>query len=321
MAIPASGLAQSPSPAPIAPLVDGEAWVAFQQPASERGGHAVHLVRPDGTGTFFAGASVPGGEQLHPDWSPDGRRIVLDANDATTTPDIWILDTADWSSTLAVSCDAPCLWVQEPAWSPDGSQIAFQRMAATDAGEQSTVEVLDLASGELTVVHSGAPGTGAFAPRWSPDGRSLVFEQVAFDEDTFLGVSLEVLDLASPGTTRRIIPVETMANNSDWSPDGSLIAFSAPAAGGEIGGALSDLWVVAPDGTGLRRVTDLASGGGTAIQPTFTPDGSRIVFKLSDASLGASDAMASIEIDGTDLRPLVGEDWSFGWHARLRPDG
>jgi Tol biopolymer transport system component len=323
LAIPASTVAQSPAATSTPPLADGEAWVAFQRPAFERdNAHALHLIRPDGTGAFFAGSAVQGGEQLHPDWSPDGRRIALDAldlDDTDGTYDLWIVDTSDWSAEKVVDCDAPCLHAQEPAWSPDGEQIAFQRHTMTDAGEISTVEVLDLASGDITIVLETPPTKGVYAPRWSPDGASLVFEQVALDGDDFLGVSLEIVDLAAPGQTRHLIPVETMANNADWSRDGALIAFSAPAEGGEPGGPLSDIWVVAPDGTGLRRVTDAASGGGTAVQPTFTSDSSRLQFKLDDPTTGAGDAMASIAIDGTDLRPLVGADWTFGWHPRQRP--
>ena len=30
--------------------------------------------------------------------------------------------------------------------------------------------------------------------------------------------------------------------------------------------------MVHPDGSGLRQVTDVAASGGTAVQPTFTPD-------------------------------------------------
>jgi Tol biopolymer transport system component len=307
------------------PRPGGVAWVAYQRPTFERNNaHAVHLIRSDGTGDVFAGAKVPGGEQLHPDWSPDGRRIALDAldlDDTDGTYDIWIVDTSDLSAEpeKVVDCSAPCLYAQEPAWSPDGGRIAFQRHTMTEAGEISTIEILDLESGEITTVLETPPTKGVFAPRWSPDGASLVFEQVLLDGETFLGVSLEILDLATPGTTRQLIPVETMANNSDWSADGSLILFSAPAEGGEPGGALSDIWVVAPDGSGLRPVTDVASRGGTAIKATFSPDGSRIVFLLTDPTLDASDAMASIAIDGTDLRPLVGDDWTFGYHARMQP--
>jgi Tol biopolymer transport system component len=277
-------------------------------------------VRADGTGAFFAAGAVPGGEQLHPDWSPDGRRIVLDVGNATGTIDLWILDTADWSAEPLISCAHPCLWVSEPAWSRDGSRIAFQRHVQADEGEVSTVEIIDLSSGAIDIVLDSGPEVGLYAPRWSPDGGSLVVEMPSFSESELLGDALGVLDLtAEAPALRTLVDGSFFANNPDWSPDSTAIVFSAPAEGGEAGGRLSDLWLMDPGGGTPRRVTDIATGGGTAVQPTFTADGSRIVFKLSDPSLGVSDVMASVALDGTDLRPATGSDYLFGWHPRLRP--
>lgn len=306
----------SPStPSPRPPLADGDAWIAYQTATGERSGaHAVFLVRPDGTGAFFAVDMVPGGEQLHPDWSPDARRLVLDVADDAGTPDVWLVDLTDWSARKVVDCADPCLWAQEPAWSRDGGKVAYQRHTTTASGEISSIEVLDLASGATSVVYETGTDQGVYAPRWSPGDTSLVFEQTAAD-----GVSLEVLDLATPGVTRTIVPAARMANNSDWSPDGNLIAFSAPLPGGEPGGALSDIWVVKPDGSGPRRVTEVAASGGTAVQPTFTPDGAGIMFKLTDQRVGASDAIATVSIAGGEPRSAAGSAYLYGWHPRLRP--
>lgn len=285
------------------------------------GAHAVHLIHPDGTGDFFALDMIPGGVQLHPDWSPDGRQIVLDVDDSTTTPDIWVVDTTTWSARKIVDCSAPCLWAQEPAWSRDGTKVAYQRHTASPLGEVSTVEILDLATNTTSLVYEIGPLQGVYAPRWSPGDASLVFEQTASDGTDFLGVSLETLDLANPipGLTHRIVPVDRFANNADWSPDGSLVVFSAPIEGGDPGGDLSDIWVVNPDGTGLRPVTDVATSGGSAVQPTFTPDGRWIMFKLADSRVGADNAIAVVPVGGGDPQPATGSSYLYGWHPRARP--
>ena len=302
------------------PLEPSLGWIAYQAITPQRdGAHAVHLVRPDGTGAFFALDMIPGGEQLHPDWSLSGTQLVLDVSDATQTPDIWVADITTWKARKVVDCAAPCLWVQEPAWAPDGNRIAYQRHLSTAAGETSQIEILDTGSGATSIVFKTGTDRGVFAPRWSPDGKSLVFEETKAAGDTLVGVSLEVLDVAKPGVTHTIVPVEKMANNSDWSPDGELIAFSAPMKGGEPGGALSDIWVVRPDGAGARRVTTVAASGGSAVQPTFTPDGAHIIFKLTDEAVAASDAMALVPITGGDPNPATGSIYTYGWHPRVRP--
>jgi len=298
----------------------GEPWIAYQGITPGRDGlHTVHLVRPDGTGAFFALDMIPGLEQLHPDWSFDGKQLAVDVNDSANTPDIWLADVQTWSARKAVDCQAPCLWVQEPAWSRDATRIAYQRHLTSAKGEISQIEVLDLSTGTTSIVFKTNSDRGVYAPRWSPNDRSLVFEQTASKDGNFLGVSLEVVDLATPNVSRTIVPVDRRANNSDWSPDGSLIAFSAPIKGGEPGGNLSDIWVVNPDGSNPRQVTDVAASGGTAVQPTFTPDGRSIVFKLSDTRVGASDAIATVLIAGGDPQPATASGYLYGWHPRLRP--
>lgn len=321
--LPTPAVSNSPTATSARPPLDsGVAWIAYQNRTPERSGaHAVHLIRPDGTGDFFALDAVPGGQQKHPDWSPDGTQLMVDVSNATDTSDIWVASVIDWSARKVVDCSAPCLWVEEPAWSHDGTRVAYQRHTTAAAGEIATIEVLDLASGSTTVVYQTGTDKGVYAPRWSPDDTSLVFEQTASGGDTFLGVSLEVLDLATPGVTRSIVPVERMANNADWSPDGKLIAFSAPTSGGEPGGPLSDIWVVNADGTQPRQVTDVAAAAGTALQPTFTPDGTGIIFKLTDARLGAFDAIALVPTSGGVPRSATGANYLFGWHSRMRPIG
>lgn len=310
--------ASPPTASGVPGLLPGEPWIAFQRETAGR--YGVHVVRTDGTDTRSPFRDLPGGIQLHPEWSPDGERMVFDVEAPDGTQDIWIADVRDWSADVLVDCVAPCLWVNEPAWSRDGRSIAYQRHADDGSGETSQVEVLDLDTAEVRVVYRTGTDRGVFAPRWSPDGDSLVFEQVVLTDGQFAGVSLEVLDLAEPtAATRTIVPADRYANNSDWSPTGDLIVFSAPGRGGEPGGARSDLWVVHPDGSGLNQLTDVASGGGMAVQPTFTPHGDAIVLLLTDRAHGFEESMATVAIDGTGLEPATSSGPLFGWHPRLRP--
>ena len=123
------------------------------------------------------------------------------------------------------------------------------------------------------------------APRWSPDGRSLAIEYLELADETIDGAitgdTISVVDTAanSPRLVD-LLPGTRLANNPDWSPNADLVVFSAPAAGGEPGGDRSDLWTMKPDGSDLKHVTDVATSGGYAIQPTFAPDGTRIIFAL-----------------------------------------
>ena len=63
-----------------------------------------------------------------------------------------------------------------------------------------------------------------------------------------------------------------------WSLNGEWITF---AMGGGLGGP-SDIYVIRPDGSGLRNVTP--KGSGYYVEPSFSPDGSQITFCGPDGS-------------------------------------
>jgi Tol biopolymer transport system component len=322
----------SPQPDPTATpattsgaLVPGEPWLAYQ--SGGRFGYGIYLMRPDGTDLLFPISGVPAGVQEHPEWSPDGTRLLFTVteaeDDGSETEDIWVADTATWEPQRLVDCEAPCTSADEPAWSPDGAAIAFQRIVEEDGGFASTLELLDVATGATRVVLEAPARRAILAPRWSPDGGRLVVELLELAGDgvdaDLAGDGLAIVDLAAAAPALdEIVPADRLANNPDWSPAGDLIVFSAPAEGGELGGKLSDLWTVAPDGSDPTRITDLAAGGGSAIHPTFTPDGEQILFVLDDPAAGRMGVIAAVRPDGSDLGPATPTSLT-GTHPRLRP--
>ena len=79
-------------------------------------------MNPDGTG--LTQLTTSGGD--HPDWSPDGRKIVF----RTTSPTRLDVMNRDGTgrTTIVSGSDTP----SDPAWSPDGSKIVFYAQAGGD---------------------------------------------------------------------------------------------------------------------------------------------------------------------------------------------
>jgi Tol biopolymer transport system component len=288
---------------------DGEAWIAAQ------GDGTIRLVRPDGTGDHVPFPLIPGGAQLHPDWSPDGARLSLTLRGETDV--IWVGNVDGSDTRLVVDCHAPCAWADEAAWSPDGTSLVFQRMVSNNGIGVSTLEILDLATETSRVVLTAPQGRAFYQPRWSPDGTKVVTEFAkmstsAFDSDV-VGVALAVVDVTAVApVATEITEAADLTNSPDWSWSTDRIVFAQPNTAAGFDGA-SDLVSMRPNGTDRTVVTSVGARDGQTPQPAWSPDGSRIIFVQPDGS------MATIAADGSDPAPAAASGPGRGLHPRYRP--
>jgi Tol biopolymer transport system component len=307
----------SPAPSASTEVLPGESWIAFQ--TSGAGGYGVYLIREDGTGMHQWPSGIAGGYE-HPDWSPDGQRIMVNSIELDGTEDIWVAGVDGSDPVRLLDCVAPCIWADEAAWSPDGRSVAFQRLVQDGDAVVSTLEILDLATGAAKVVLTMPANEVVLAPRWSPDGERVVVEVVHLPASSLEvdpdGGGIGVVDLtATAPVVEMLVAFETFAQSPDWSPDGEELIYAQPSAADA---DLLDLHGIAPDGTGERRITDLAANGDSAIQPAFAPDGDRIVFLLTRSGRQET-VMAIVDRDGSNLGPATPAGYQDGYHPRLRP--
>jgi len=313
---PAPATTASPTSSALPAIAPGEAWIAFQTRSAA--GYGVHLVRPDGTGFHKWPAAIPGTHE-HPDWSPDGTRILLNSIDADGTEDLWVADADGSDARRIVDCADPCVWVDEPSWSPDGTMIAFQRLVQAEGRLVSTLELMDVAAGTTSTVLTMPSRDVVLAPRWAPDGERLVVEAIrllADDLESDLeGGAVGIVDLAAAvPVVERVTDWSSFANNPDWSRDDRLVYVQPSAANHD----LADLIVTDGDGSAATPITDLVADGGSAIHPAFTPDGTQVLFVMTTSDRPVS-GMATIGIDGVGLGSMTGGSWLDGTHPRMRP--
>jgi Tol biopolymer transport system component len=308
------GSPASPDPAAI-PVGGSNAWLAYQ---AESG---VRLIHPDGTGDRIL-TTEPKGDQQHPDWSPDGRHLVMDV-DSTS---LWVVDVqpdgTDEGAREIYRCQAPCAFVQEGAWSPDGREIAFLRYSQStkDAEVADPPEVVGLTveTGQERVIYrSPMPSDGPFSPRWSPDGEALVIDETRFSSDrldTSEVAGERVVIVSSDGSnTRRVLTdLSSGTGQVDWGPRGVIVT--------TMGG---NLWTIDPDAPGqpvLYRVTSYDGAQTQAIQPTWTPDGDAMLFTYVRGRIGVDDH-PTLGRTGPKGRPTTvwSEQAPAITHPRLQP--
>ncbi len=302
----------APASTVAAPLgVPVDALIVFQRGAS------VQTVLPDGSAPHVVTSATPEGQE-HPDWSRDGRRIVFD----TQFSKLWTVNADGSDPAAAYTCVSPCTSLQDGSWSPDGTEIAFMVAESQDGTttSRSAIVALDVASGAVRTIYEDTSGlVWLFGPRWSGDGKSIVFEKDTYASNLLTdeaATSMAVAVVPSEGaTTPHYLltlsgPFEGPGSLApDWSSTDDLIVFSRA----------DNLFTIRADGTEETPVTTFDGVEEHAIQPTFTPDGSAIVFTYVTGQFGVNDqpTAAVIRLDGSG-RVTVGGGATMT-HPRVQP--
>ena len=299
--------------------------IAYQW--AQGGGDSIYVMSPDGSGSSAILSDLKQ-STFHPDWSPDGSRIAFELEGADGW-DIWTA-AADGSDRMLVvdhtTCPAnDCIGVSYPAWSPDGDAMAYARFHAAPGDiVSSDIEVMDIATGETRVVASSPRRTVLEYPRWSPDGGSLVYAFTRFSTDTAdpgteTGSGLAMVDTVTPDAEpRELTDPELFGSYPDVRTSDGLIVFATYDLG-EFQGTdePSNLYTVRPDGSGLTQLTDFGPGERRATQPSWTPDGERILFTLVEHAPGFDQPRRAAFVDASGDGLAILEPSAT--HPRLRP--
>ncbi|MCP3386886.1 VCBS domain-containing protein [Bradyrhizobium sp. CCGUVB4N] len=245
-------------------------------------------------------------DQSHqPVLSPDGTKVVFESyadnllpGDTNGVPDIFVKDLTTGAITL-VSINASGVqgdsWSYQPVFSPDGTKLAFSsasdNLAPGDTNQAWDVFVKDLTTGAITRVSTSAVGAQADGfqstnPVFSPDGTKVAFYS---DADNLV-----------PGDTDHMRDIFV----KDLTTGATTLVGPSPYNGG--------------DGT---------NGGdqnGYTYAPSFSPDGTKIVFGsttgfgqgndiyIKDLATGAttlvSDSASGVRGNGGSYDPVFSPD-------------
>lgn len=139
-----------------------------------------------------------------------------------------------------------------PNWSPDGKRLVYRSTEAQGRG----LRIIDLATNRVTELTNG-PHNDNF-PVWSPKGDRIVF---VTDRDG----DYEIYSVRVDGTAlRRLTRNQGIDAHPAWSPDGEWIAFASARTAPldelllhpDNGQPAGEIFVMRPDGSGLRRLTE-----------------------------------------------------------------
>ncbi|MBA2553323.1 MAG: PD40 domain-containing protein [Geodermatophilaceae bacterium] len=251
----------------------------------------VYTVRPDGTGRRQL-THVPADKTASsPAWSPDGRRIAYQSN-VDGDFQLWVMN-ADGSAQTRL-LDDPGFAHYQPSWSPDGGTLVFSRCdRSLGFDAYCDLATVDADGSWLRTLLGG--NWIHTRPRVSPDGTKIVFNS------TMGGLlsAIWVINVDGSGVTRLTDPaVEGFW--PDWSPDGRHIVFTDFCCL-----PLSNVLVMNADGSGIRFLTHLTAPRQSGFA-SYSPDGRKVVLLATPPGGGESNVLATINIDGSGLRPITG---------------
>lgn len=293
--------------APIAALLVG---LALAVPTSAQVGPGkiafvnevgLYLVNVDGSSPILvrpAGCTRDGCLPIEPPrWSPDGSKLLFVHARARAETEIRVINAdGDGERLLEITPTPPDPhWaLSRQPWSPDGLALAYgpppRGPSRASLGHISTRALAGgLGSSQERTADYFIPRA---PPAWSPDGSKLVYSShvhsVAYRSELFV--------LAVSGWTHTQItssgPEAALNHSPMWSPNGALIAFSR-----SLGGAPPAIYVIRPDGTGLRRVSTVPGE-----QPAWSSDGQAIAFT---SAIGTTADIYVVNVDGSGERRLT----------------
>ena len=201
----------------------------------------LYLMSVDGSGERRL-MDLPGAEG-HPDWSPDGRSVVFQADrNGDGKYEIYVISAEGGVPALVVGDEFDNM---APDWSPGGDEIAF---SSNRDGQYDVFAVRVDGSGMRKLADTGV---NDYFPAWAPDGTSVAFfaaQWPAVRQDLFI-VRGDGTDLRRLTSTASVVD-----EDPSWSPDGARIVFQSDRDGN------FEIYSMNVDGTDVVRLTRSARG-------------------------------------------------------------
>jgi Tol biopolymer transport system component len=207
----------------------------------------------------------------HPDWSPDGGKIVFGSfrdaqGNPTGTADIFVMNN-DASALTQLTNSS---WEDnDPEWSPDGTKIVFKSTRNTQKSGREEIYIMNSDGSNPKRLTTTSGWQSDHDPSWSPNSDQILFtrfegNKIWFDTTNFA----EDWEELTPWNVHRVDlngNVERLTSSSDagwgitlYSADASQILFGTidwiTNDSNQVIGGLHRLILMDPDGSNQRQL-------------------------------------------------------------------
>ena len=226
------------------------------------------------------------GDDDYPAWSPNYKKVVFSSDRRAQFEYELFVVNADGTGLKQLTTSVNQSRDLYASWAPDGSKIYFTRYTPDLANATSQVETWSVnANGSGLTKVSNDTASHYFASV-SPDGKKIVFARLAGSS----WGDARLYTMNTDGTGMAMLTDGWLGDGEpSWSPDGTKVAFTCREGFVDY----RDICIVNADGTDRKGVVVWA---GQQANPTFSRDGSRIVF---ESYPGGFPVLFSVKLDGT----------------------
>jgi Tol biopolymer transport system component len=270
----------------------------------------IRIINADGTGERTVLRTEVADEWIGPaDWSPDGKRILINRGKKNNDPSLRIewLDAADGRTTLIKTVPrGGAEWV-----SPDGRYIAFANREAPAKPQQVHLMSSDGSGGTILSAHPA----GEYPVGWSPDGGHVLFISLRGNAPGLWAVPVANGKAQGPARVLKTVLANGNQVLSLGVTRGGAFYYSSNVSG-------SDIYTASLDpATGKATSSPVVlslSRTGHNVFPIWSPDGRRLLTSWVESLAGANSfrEMSIFSLDTSKEQRLlqietgVGRCWS-----------
>ena len=224
-----------------------------------------------------------------PRWSPDGRWLAFLSDRDGERPQLYLMPAGGGEARRLTDLD---LGAGAAVWSPDSTRLLFSAATPFEPVPKDK---------EARARHQQRPREISGWP-YKADGAGLLVDARA---QLWL-LTLNETDTDGPPTLTQLTHGDGHDRSPVWSPDGSRLAFartrSRPGGMSDYDPDLTDLWVVAADGSNPRQVTALSGGAQAA---AWSPDGTHLAFVAGETARDPHLRLWMVAADGGEPHCLT----------------
>jgi TolB protein len=274
---PTPSLTPSPTPTPSSNITRR---IVFS------GGDGIYIMNADATNRIRLTTEPSITSDVDPALSPDSTQVTFVRFNRTGSTYQLILVNADGTNLRSLTKSVR--YLRAPSWHPDGTRIAYGASISSTLSGEGIFTIKADGTEEKRLIEAGL----GVHPSWSPDGKKIMFVSYRAGTDS------DIYTMNVDGS--ELIQVTNTDDYSEWvprwSPDGRRIV----SYGDYTLSADHKMYILNMDGSGR-----MAIGPENARRPSWSPDGTKILFNAPLNAGNIKRVLFMTNSDGSDLYQLT----------------